>query len=90
MSGAPRSAACGRFAVRHTPGPAKLSTDGCGLCGEEPCVYGLIWRRLPGALWMKLLCAVVLVSLLVVLLFGWVFPWVEPYLPFSSSGTMGN
>ncbi|HET9172509.1 MAG TPA: hypothetical protein VFN97_23995 [Actinospica sp.] len=53
-------------------------------------MYGLIWRHLPGALWMKLLCAVVLVSLLVVLLFGWVFPWVEPYLPFSSSGTMGN
>ncbi|HWG27267.1 hypothetical protein [Actinospica sp.] len=53
-------------------------------------MYGLIWRRLPGRLWMKLLCAVVLVSLLVVLLFGWVFPWVEPYLPFSSSGTMGG
>jgi hypothetical protein len=53
-------------------------------------VYAVIWHRLPGPLWMKLLCAVALVSLLVVLLFGWVFPWVEPYLPFSSSGTMGN
>ncbi|MBR7824819.1 hypothetical protein KDK95_00755 [Actinospica sp. MGRD01-02] len=53
-------------------------------------MYALIWRRLPGPLWMKLACAVVLVSLLVVLLFGWVFPWVEPYLPFSGSGTIGG
>lgn len=53
-------------------------------------MYAVIWHRLPGPLWMKLLCAVALVSLVVVLLFGWVFPWVEPYLPFSSSGTMGN
>jgi hypothetical protein len=54
-------------------------------------VYGWIWRRMPGALWMKLLCAFILVSLLVVLLFGWVFPWAEPHLPFSGgSGSVGN
>jgi hypothetical protein len=76
--------------VRGPPEPEKLSTDGCGPCGEEPPVYALIWRRLPGPLWMKLACAVVLVSLLVVLLFGWVFPWAEPYLPFSGSGTIGG
>jgi hypothetical protein len=53
-------------------------------------VYGWIWSRLPGSLWMKLLCAFILVSLVVVLLFGWVFPWAEPHLPFTGSGSMGN
>jgi hypothetical protein len=53
-------------------------------------VYGWIWHRLPGRLWMKLLCAFILVSLVVVLLFGWVFPWAEPHLPFTGNGSMGN
>lgn len=53
-------------------------------------MYGWIWRRLPGRLWMKLLCSVILVSLAVFVLFGWVFPWAEPYLPFGSSGSMGG
>lgn len=53
-------------------------------------MYGWIWRRLPGRLWMKLLCAFILVSLAVVLLFGWVFPWAEPHLPFTGNGSMGN
>ena len=91
VSAALRSPGCGRFAVRVLPAAEKLSTGGCGLCGEEPPVYGWIWRQLPGSLWMKLLCAFILVSLLVVLLFGWVFPWAEPHLPFSGgSGSVGN
>jgi hypothetical protein len=53
-------------------------------------VYGWIWRRLPGRLWMKLLCAFIMASLLVVVLFGWVFPWAEPHLPFSGTGSMGG
>ena len=68
----------------------ELSTGGCGLCGEECSVYGWIWRRLPGGLWMKLLFAFILASLVVVLLFGWVFPWAEPHLPFAGNGSMGD
>jgi hypothetical protein len=46
-------------------------------------MYGWIWRRLPGGVPVKALCAMVLAALVVLLLFLVVFPWIEPRLPFG-------
>lgn len=46
-------------------------------------MYGWLFRRLPGPLWVRVLLTVVLLAALVVVLFGWVFPAVAPYLPFN-------
>ena len=46
-------------------------------------MYGWIWRHLPGPWPVKLLGALVLLTVTVALLFLLVFPAVEPLLPFS-------
>jgi hypothetical protein len=50
-------------------------------------VYSWIWRQLPGTPAVKLLQAVILVSVVVALLLFVVFPWVEPRLPFNAVTT---
>ncbi|HVQ88546.1 MAG TPA: hypothetical protein VMT88_10230 [Actinomycetes bacterium] len=46
-------------------------------------MYGWLWNRLPGPIYVRIFFVLVLFALVVVLLFGWVFPWVEPRLPFT-------
>ena len=41
-------------------------------------MYAALWRRLPGATWVRVLITVVLVAAVVVALFGWVFPALDP------------
>ncbi|MBQ0864443.1 hypothetical protein ACH4RA_10225 [Streptomyces smyrnaeus] len=46
-------------------------------------MYGWIWRRLPGNVYVRALISLVLVVGVVFLLFQYVFPWAEPLLPFN-------
>ncbi|MDN5899091.1 MAG: hypothetical protein L0H74_03395 [Brachybacterium sp.] len=46
-------------------------------------MYGWLFRRLPGPLWVRVLLTVVLVVALIVALFAWVFPAIAPSLPFN-------
>ncbi|GAA1584839.1 hypothetical protein [Actinoplanes couchii] len=46
-------------------------------------MYAWIWRKLPGGLWAKLTCAVVLLTAVGTLLWYVVFPWATPLLPFD-------
>jgi hypothetical protein len=52
-------------------------------------MYGWLWKRIPGSIWIK--CAIVSagVLVLVVVLFLWVFPWLAPLLPFDQQ-TVGG
>ena len=46
-------------------------------------MYGWLFRRLPGPLWVRILLTVLLLSAIVVALFGWGFPALSPHLPFE-------
>ncbi|GAA4939879.1 hypothetical protein [Actinoplanes utahensis] len=46
-------------------------------------MYAWIWRRLPGGLWVKVTCSLVLVMAVGALLWYVVFPWATPLLPFD-------
>lgn len=46
-------------------------------------MYSFLWRKLPGPLPVRLLCAVLLFLAVVAVLFLWVFPWLLPLLPFN-------
>ncbi|MEN8649765.1 hypothetical protein ABCR94_03685 [Streptomyces sp. 21So2-11] len=46
-------------------------------------MYGWIWRRLPGNVWVRAFIAFVLILAVVYALFQYVFPWAEPLLPFN-------
>ena len=52
-------------------------------------MYGWVWRRLPGATWLKILAAIGLILALITVLFLWVFPWLAPLLPFQQQ-TVGG
>ena len=53
-------------------------------------MYSWIWRRLPGATWLKVLWALSLFALTVVVLFEFVFPWADPHLPFNGNNSLGR
>lgn len=40
-------------------------------------MYGVLWRVLPGPLWLRILFVLVLVAAVLYSLATWVFPWVE-------------
>lgn len=40
-------------------------------------MYGLIWRLLPGPIWLKVIQAMVLVGAIVYALMTWGYPWVS-------------
>lgn len=44
-------------------------------------MYGLLWRVLPGPVWLKAIELIVLAGVVVVVLFQWVFPVISPYMP---------
>lgn len=46
-------------------------------------MYTWIWRHLPGPLAVKMLQALLLVTIVVALLLFVVFPWAEPHLPIN-------
>ena len=46
-------------------------------------MYVWIWRRLPGALALRLLQVLLLLAVVVALLMFVIFPWIEPHLPIS-------
>ena len=52
-------------------------------------MYGLIWRALPGPLWLRIVEAAALVVAVVFVLLQWVFPWLAPLLPFQQQ-TVGE
>lgn len=46
-------------------------------------MYAALWRLLPGPRWLKVIEALVLVTVVCAVLLTWVFPAVEPNLPFD-------
>lgn len=46
-------------------------------------MYGLLWRALPGPVWLRLLIVLALVAGVVAALFTWLFPALAPYMPFN-------
>lgn len=46
-------------------------------------MYAWIWRKLPGGLWAKVTCSLVLVTALGAVLWYVIFPWATPLLPFD-------
>ena len=46
-------------------------------------MYAWIWRKLPGGLWGKVTCSLVLLTAIGSLLWYVVFPWATPFLPFD-------
>lgn len=46
-------------------------------------MYGLLWRVLPGPVWLRIIICVLLALAVVFVLFQWVFPAIAPALPFN-------
>ena len=46
-------------------------------------MYGLLWRLLPGPVWIRALLALLLVVAVVAVCFTWVFPAIAPFMPFN-------
>ncbi|WP_164545100.1 hypothetical protein [Antribacter gilvus] len=48
-------------------------------------MYGLIWRLLPGPVWLRAILALLLAALAVAACFEWLFPWLAEYMPFNET-----
>lgn len=46
-------------------------------------MYGWIWRRLPGPVWVRAVIALALVAGVVAACFTWLFPAIAPLMPFN-------
>ena len=46
-------------------------------------MYGLLWRSLPGPVWLRVVLLAVLVVAMVGVFFTWVFPAIAPFMPFN-------
>ena len=46
-------------------------------------MYGLLWRLLPGPVWIRVILAILLVLAVVAVCFTWAFPAVAPFMPFN-------
>ncbi len=44
-------------------------------------MYGVLWRVLPGPVWVRVLILIVLIAVVLLCLVAWVFPWVNALLP---------
>lgn len=51
-------------------------------------MYGLLYRLMPGPVWLKIILLILLFLIVVAVLFTWVFPAIAPYMPFNQ-GTVG-
>lgn len=48
-------------------------------------MYAWIWRKLPGNVPTKLLCALAAVAVVLWLLFAYVYPWLDDHLGFGGT-----
>ncbi|MDO4761917.1 MAG: hypothetical protein Q4A31_08375 [Corynebacterium sp.] len=46
-------------------------------------MYGLLWRVLPGPVWVKALLALIILAAVFLLLMEVIFPWISPMLPYN-------
>lgn len=46
-------------------------------------MYGLIWRALPGPVWLRAVQALILIAAIVAFCFLWLFPTIAPHMPFN-------
>ncbi|GAA1472940.1 hypothetical protein P4N68_05600 [Corynebacterium felinum] len=46
-------------------------------------MYGLLWRALPGPVWVKALLALIILAAVFLLLMEVIFPWISPMLPYN-------
>lgn len=46
-------------------------------------MYGLLWDKLPGNTWVKLLIVLLILSAVFLLLMEVVFPWVSTMMPYN-------
>ena len=46
-------------------------------------MYGALWNRLPGPVWVRVITLTVAAGVLIAVLFEWVFPWVTSVLPYQ-------
>jgi hypothetical protein len=44
-------------------------------------MYGLLWRILPGPVWLRIVELFVLAVIVLAVLVVWVFPWVQTLIP---------
>lgn len=43
-------------------------------------MYAALWSLFPGPLWVRILCALAIVALILFALVLWVFPWVNSFI----------
>ena len=46
-------------------------------------MYALLWRALPGPVWVRVILLVMLAAAVVLVCFQWVFPQIADYMPFN-------
>lgn len=46
-------------------------------------MYALLWRVLPGPVWVRVILLVLLAAAVVFACFQWVFPQIADYMPFN-------
>src|SRR5690625_3358332 len=46
-------------------------------------MYGLLWRALPGPVWLRIIFLLILTAGVVYACFEWVFPAIAPHMPFN-------
>ncbi|SDI22131.1 hypothetical protein SAMN04488693_107149 [Arthrobacter subterraneus] len=48
-------------------------------------MYALIFRSLPGPLWLRIIWAILLIAAALAVLVTWVFPWLSQFSPLTDS-----
>ena len=46
-------------------------------------MYELLWRLLPGPVWLRVLVLIALAAAAVIVCFEWIFPQIADYMPFN-------
>jgi len=52
-------------------------------------MYAALWRVLPGPVWVRISCVLILVAAILFALATWVFPWVDQYIN-NQEATVGG
>lgn len=48
-------------------------------------MYGLLWRVLPGPVWLRIILVLILLLAVVYACFTWLFPAIAPHMPFNET-----
>ncbi|HLS49047.1 MAG TPA: hypothetical protein VK024_03570 [Actinomycetaceae bacterium] len=48
-------------------------------------MYALLWRALPGPVWLRAILAALLLVAAVYACFTWLFPAIAPHMPFNDT-----